>query len=689
MRKRIITFVLLLATLITTFFSASASAVGSALLPTSTRDSFEAQSVTEDLKAVYGENFKTEQFKDVDELDIIHTMEYGYYSKDLSDYGFYIYVYAPIGKEISKMTLFAAIGEGQNLAYMPMFCTVLSSEGNYYKCRVEIGSYFNENCKRIYNLSSLTVSFSDKTQFSYKHGYTYKYTGNMKGYGSPIDTLACRYSSLDVIDLLTNFTYYRTAGSEKGLGWQNQINTVYFSVPNSYLEKYGHISKIHHKYTEYETGPMVVTDNLTLWTYFEDLYNSGRSAKFEEGHYGLSSIDYFDLSILSAYISDFWFNELYAVDTDGSFDSQQTSPNSPFEGNYHRLPFWFYDSELGNRGFNKVTVTTDEVFNFIQNHEKQYFGTWEERKAEVLNILNTGYLLYPFEKDDSKFHTCSLVSYSNFGICFCPKSETDSNYIKFKDFADSKVKKVYEYLFEDKLDEYNETFDLEDVKNIETLLSYDSTHDFWDKVDDFGFWSTVFDKSYIVDDKTVKVYPFSTINDSDLGMSDKSFSDKYFIALDDVSAVKSAYNEAVANDCTLFLFRFDISDYYASEMKIYKCDPALKDNYKKVDGSAMVCMQSYYDDFQIISLTFKKDGVETIIPVNDTPDDFIAPITTPSETSKDKGNGIMALIGLILIAVLVFIFRKPISKFFGVVGEWIINGIKGIIGFIRKIFKRE
>ena len=688
MIKKIITSFLLIVTVVLLFaFPASAADIS----PDGTRESFESQSVTDDLEAVYGENFKNEEFKDVDELQIIHTMEYGYYSKDLSDYGFYIYIYAPIAKEIKNMVLFASLGANGGSGYVPYIPTVISSDGDFYKCKINFNpSVFASNL-RVYNLSALTVSFADGSKKTYNHGCTYTYSGNMKGYGSPIDTLMCKYNFLEVIDLNTHFTYYRTAGSDKGVGWQNQINTVYFSVPNSYLDRYGTISKIHHKYTEYETGPMVVTDNLTFWNYLEDLYNNDEKAKFEEGHYALSRIskEFYESSVnanvIGGYFSNFWFNELYDVDVkDGT---QFTYFDSPFEGNYVRLPFWFYDSSLGEREANDVCVTSDQVFDFIASHDNQFFGTYLEFKEEMSRFLATAYLMYPFTlKDHGSSFWCSGI-YHDFG--YCPEDDGDLNYIRFCNYVSKNRPDYYEELFSKKLDEYNNTFDLEDVKNIETLLSYDSTHDIWDRVDDFGLWNVITDKDYIVGDKTVKVYPFSVISSTDLSLNDQDFSDRYLVAIDDVNSVKSAYQTAVDNDCTLFLFRFDVSDYYTCETDIYKCDPAFIDNYKEVDGSALVCMQSYYDDFQIISLTFKKDGVETIIPVADTPDDFIGDITTPSDTGADVKTPWGALIGLLLGMVFVFIFRKPISRIGAAVGEWIINAFKKLFGFIKRLFKKE
>lgn len=678
--KRVITFALFFTVLFTTLFSAPAFAIED-ISPVASRDSFEKQNVRDDLEAVYGKGLDTEAFTDVKDLDIIHTMEYGYKSGDLSDYGFYIYVYDPLCRTIDSAVLFAAIGEGTSLSYYPMICEILSRYDGFYKCKVITDGLFTTASKRTYNIASIQVNFYNHGLKQFKHGRTYRYTGNMKGYGSPIDTLSCTYSSLEVIDLETKFTYYRTAGSEKGLGWQNQINTVYFSVPNSYLEKYGHISKIHHKYTEYETGPMIVTDSTDVYYYFENLYKEDKKATFDEGHYGLFDKISVGTALSPKYESGFYFN----YDYDG--DTYKYTDNSPFRGNYRRPVFWFYDAKLLSRGAAGTSISTAKIFEFIEDHPDMYFGTYDDKMSDDEETLSFAYSVYPFEKD-SDCLMC-LLPFHLHG--YCPKDSSEENYIRFVLLVDDiKDKKdYYEFLFENKLDEYNDTLDLEDAENIDVLLSYDSTHSFWQKVDDFGFWSTVFQKAYIVDDKTVTVYPFSVIDDHDLDMSAESFSDKYLVSEKDVQDIKNAYNEASEKDSTLFLFRFDVSDYYVTEVDTYTCDPAWIDDYKLVDGvRGLVCMQSYYDDFQIISLTFKKDGVETIVPVTDTPDDFIGDITTPPEKppliDMSKKQSYASLIALVLIAVLIFIFRKPLSKLMGVIIEGLINGIKRFIGLFKK-----
>ena len=134
---------------------------------------------------------------------------------------------------------------------------MISKEGYFSKHRVELGDNARmlEWSRRVYKISGVTVYSEDRGILKESAvGQKYIYTGNMKGYGSEINTLACTIFTQDTITLDTRFTYYRTAGSFKGLYWQNQINTVYFTVPNKYVEEYGKLSAIHHTYKEYETG---------------------------------------------------------------------------------------------------------------------------------------------------------------------------------------------------------------------------------------------------------------------------------------------------------------------------------------------------------------------------------------------------------------------------------------------------
>lgn len=84
--------------------------------------------------------------------------------------------------------------------------------------------------------------------------HTYSFTGYAAGYGADANaasTLFCTSNELDTIELSVRHTFYRTKTSIKGAGYQNQIDTVYFTVPKRYLDTYGKLQKIKAEWWEY------------------------------------------------------------------------------------------------------------------------------------------------------------------------------------------------------------------------------------------------------------------------------------------------------------------------------------------------------------------------------------------------------------------------------------------------------
>lgn len=625
------------------------------------RTSFEEQGVMDDLGAVLSSD-KIQEYKDgaktvYNDALVLHTMEFGYISRDLSDFGFYIYVYDPVcGADLTSVTAQMCLLESTSSQYKEYGCTMLSKDGYFSKHRVELGdnaTMLNWS-ERVYKISGITVESSKYIKDCYV-GTKYTYTGNMKGYGSEIDTLTCRIFAQDTIMLYTEFTYYRTTGSSKGLYWQNQINTVYFSVPNTYVEDYGKLSAIYHSYKEYETGPMVVTNSALFGPYMQSLYESNKAAAFEEGQYAISDFEKREVAFGSAldYTGSFAFN--YSEVTDNKLFTKTIDSPFVISGdltmdrimNFTSLPFWFYDPNLASRENNEVAVTSDDIFNFISSHPMIYTGTFEELTDHAIEK-------YPYAEPRPGVTVNGK-----------PLDNTEAN--KAVDATRLHyISTFYGTHFTEILDEYNGVMDFRDSSNIKTLLSYDISHTTYQKIQDFGLFAFLFGNAYVKGDETISnIHPLAVIEESDLSLSDADFSRKYLVNKSDVSKIKWSYNNAKSKGETLFLFRFDISDYFAKSQKVYYYDTFMIDEWKEDVSVAMVCRQSYYADFDIIALTFDKDGVETIIPVVHTPKDFIGDITTPSEVAPPINWS--ALISVACVIVILFVFRKPISKTVGAV----------------------
>lgn len=121
-----------------------------------------------------------------------------------------------------------------------------------------------------------------------------------------------------------------------------------------------------------------------------------------------------------------------------------------------------------------------------------------------------------------------------------------------------------------------------------------------------------------------------TLNDMDNALSVTSFCDSFYVAESDYTELYDYVKSAKAKEETVYLFRYYQSGYYASEATEFKTTSGLFGYYsKQLDMNAYVSQMWVQLDFDIIDLTFTKNGVETIIPVIMSPIDIAADLTPP------------------------------------------------------------
>ena len=128
-------------------------------------------------------------------------------------------------------------------------------------------------------------------------------------------------------------------------------------------------------------------------------------------------------------------------------------------------------------------------------------------------------------------------------------------------------------------------------------------------------------------------------------------------------------------ECYLVLFRFATSDYYAAPADIYQSD--FWGTVHK--GQAYVARQSVFFDFDVIDLTFNKDGVYTVIPVVSDPIDIVNDITSPT----DMGDKLPDWLKYLLLAIGILI-ALPVLYWLVKFAVWLVSLIFKGIGAIFK-----
>lgn len=564
---------------------------------------FDETNVLEDLQSstVNGQPFdiKNYPYGNAYELKILGFVEYCYSFKInmRSNYGLYLYIYNPqnlnlrTDSKANRVQLAVSYAEdgtpNDYEMFLLEFCS--KSDGNYknlfYKFKVidhksadgkYIADRVNSNERR-YDISGVELLKVGATlPNDYKIGATYTFAGYAAGYGADENapnTLTCDVNELETIELDVHNTFYRSNSSARGKYYYNELNSVYFGVPDSVLKKYGKLQKIKAEWYEYKTAPMFFTRNKKL--YDTALPYIGKGVSTDPG--------------FAIYIG-------------------KQSDAGDFLYKYPYLKDQIYDR--------------DHISNSIDN------------------------LVYLFDVDgdihkDYNFSGSRLLRYME---------NYTKSYIKGKEIIFDR--EFSADLFADTVDEgrtrgYN-------VKEIDSddkfdMLSYDNNHNWWQKLNDYGFFAP--DTSGDFKD----VSPIYQITENDMTLSDSNISSSLFVANDDVFDLKSFYDNGkkAKEPYTTFLFRFAQTDFffaggsYGDVFVSYGIQPITE------DYNTYLAQETIFLNFQVLQLTFNRDGVYHVIPVVSDPIDIVNGITIPGV--KDPWSWLWLLLMIVALIFLLLI----------------------------------
>ncbi len=219
---------------------------------------------------------------------------YSYYTNYNANYGVYVYMYNPSQLEIlengkNKITLATKhrIADNAQIAidyekFDLKFISKTSGAYNnlFYKFKIvdhkvdgkSMYERVNKLCRQ-YDISE--IELQEKKELGANllcKGGRFKFTGYAEGYGfdsEETSTLKCTQEALDVLELELNHTWFRTATSSYGKGYQNQLDAVYFTVPNNVLNEYGELKQIKANWYEYKTSPVVVLHAKNIYDSFK------------------------------------------------------------------------------------------------------------------------------------------------------------------------------------------------------------------------------------------------------------------------------------------------------------------------------------------------------------------------------------------------------------------------------------
>ena len=564
------------------------------------------------------------------DLQLITMVEYCYSfdENNLDHYGLYIYIYNPRNLDIDKSSGANKIqmatsydNKGNVTGYDKFnlrFCSTVEV-GNYknlfYKFKVvekEInGTTFydrvNSNARR-YDISGIEIKIKgDSNATEYFVGGTYIFSGYAKGFGpdkTAESNLNCVVEELETLKLSVHHTNYRTGVSDKGEDYYNEVNTVYFSVPERVFEQYGNLQKIRAEWWEYKTKMAAITSN-------QDFYN-------QLLQYVGTDVGEYDSNV-PVYIYS------------GYEGRSSTGIGIPIYHDYH----WVYNKDLSTKK-NGLGITTEVCDTDLQSTIMPY--------AFYAPVTDVGGVFDFLSSDPVAGSVSSSVvrdwiyNYSNslgHGYIDCNGRQLS------KDLFENHVDTGRTMGYNDKTIDMGDTFD---------LLSYDSNHSWWDKLWDYGFsWPTT-------DEQHKGVKPIHILEAGDLIGTNAAISQRLLIKEGDVSDLKSFYKSESAKGNKVVIFRFASTEYY--------CAPAYTSAGSTLSNcDTYVAQQTVFFDFDIIELTFNNDGAYRVIPVVSSPIDIVNEFQPPPEEQLfgNTFNFWMVIMAIILIVILIIVGQPALN----------------------------
>ncbi len=582
--------------------------------------SFDDTPVLDDLRSstVNGKPFSilAYPYNEFGSVKIINFVELGYSYRinARTNFGLYVYVYNPqnlsiVSSEQNKIQIGISNDE-DNVTYTKYtlkFCN--KSEGNYknlfYKFKVvdkkvdgkKIADKVSTNERRYYVSGIELLTYGNHNATEYGVGGKYKFTGYAEGLGPDTEsksTLDCTVEELETLKLQVHHVNFRTNVSSLGKSHYNEVNSVYFALPERVFDEYGTLQKIHAEWWEYKTKMAAITSNKE---YYNQLLNYVRTYVGE--HDGNVPV---------------WLYSDYT-------GSAGTFPGAPSDHHYG----WSFNKWLGTQknslglvqawyssskvseilpyAFYSPAVDIDSVFSFL--YSKPAAGSVEG------NVVQDWIYNY--------------------------KNDLGNGYI------DCNGRKISKDLFEDAVDDgrtmgYNNVnVDLEDTFD---LSSYDSNHSWWDKLMDYGFSWPKTNGDY------TDIAPIYVLQEDDLNGNNETVAERLLVDKDKVGELKTFYAKEKLKGNKVVLFRFAQTDYYSA--------PAFNNAHSGsiTDTHTYVAQQTVFLDFDILDLTFYKEGEYRVIPAVNSPTDIVNGFTPPPATLDWWKIALGILLLVLLIAML-------------------------------------
>lgn len=462
---------------------------------------------------IAGKKFDVSDYPENDKgnLQVIMLLEYGFDREvaTMSDFSLYVYVYDPqklaVDTESDRNKIEMRFGGNEHFGKYDL--RFLSGTDLFYKFKVVFSSLegqeiYNHSLSvlvRRYEIGGIELDTGGTNATDFSVGVKYEYSGM----GA---TLQCS-ATIDevVLSLDVHATTYRPNSSNGKENTKDQMSSVYFNIPNDYIEKYGEMKSLRATWLQALTKPILVMGKKEVYDAILP-YVGKEIPDVEEDDY--KTIPY-GVAAIGSYVPS-----MTIENADGTYSSSSTVYHFDYSYNMPSGGFWspVFQTNLSD--------TKNEITKLYY-----LFGTetFADDSADSYDVSASALETYMSEYSEGK---SNLIGGTSFSKDLFEERESDPNFNGWV---------------------------VVDSDDISLSLTTSTLN---------GFWQQLFGKKYT----TSTLGNIPAIQKVTSCTSAEQAEKDYYINQADYAEFRSAYEE---ENCTTYVFHFAVDDYFSEEANIF------------------------------------------------------------------------------------------------------------------------
>ena len=624
--------------------------------------------------------------------ELIMLAEVGYGSSDLVNYDVYIYVYTPkillkngSGSVVMQQILLKA-SDGSVKQY-PMDILSYSVDsiygGYFYKLKIDFmgekESFYSslEPSNRLYYVDAVQLlRYDGRVEWEnlLKTEKKFFYSGYAQGNGdneTDKSTLALKTDKSDALSLDVRSTYFRLPGIKNAQGTeresvidaQDSLHSVYFAVPNRYINEYGGMTKVHATWYDALLAPALVLGDTEIYNaclpYLDKdpLLLGGLSYNFTS--------DFFE-EITSGLMTKTYryYGYCWNYNPRGDDGMGMLSGRDYWARQINDLHFLYLADLPGKNAADTFVLSSERIQQKVAE------------RTEVLAKTNHDEVVYEFAGQRFALSLFDSISLEPTEVEI---EATDNFYLEASKVSQNWWQSIWGT-------ETVTPFDTKGISGIYAVKSSDFEIEGVRRGVELGFVNA--------EEFNEALEQFNADNSRFWEFFSPLIADSLCIARNDVDEFKYYYDEQTAAGKTVYLFRYQVSDYLCEEVRI-------KDKVGQSFGTNGYFFQMNVNlAFDIIDVTFTKNGLDTVVAVVMDPINIFHDATPPVDTNNDSDKAwwedmikvlfffVFVLIVVVLLSYLLPLI-SPILSVFGTLLKTLFSLLLLPFRAIGNLFKRR